>query len=119
MAPRSDAPRRPGGRVRRPVVRGAGEHLREDDGQDDLARRLRMRAPGRLGAQGDQEQGAEVMRHRHMVAKGEDGRSRRRPPIGEWANRPVATTPADRRVGEPAGRDDTPMRGGEDGRSRG
>ena len=76
MAPRPYAPRRPGGRVRRPVVRGAGEQLGEDDREHDLARRLRVRAPARLGAQGDQEEGAEIVRHRHMVAGGEDGRCR-------------------------------------------
>jgi hypothetical protein len=62
--------------VRRAVVRGAGQHLGEDDRQHDLARRLRVRAPARLGAEGDQEEGAEVVRHRHIVAGGEDDRWR-------------------------------------------
>jgi hypothetical protein len=76
MAARPHAPRRARGRVRRAVVRRAGEHLGEDDREHDLAGRLRVWASARLGAQGDQEQCAEVVRHRHIFAKGEDDRSR-------------------------------------------
>jgi hypothetical protein len=76
VAPRAYAPRRPRRRVRRPVVARAGQQLREQDREDDLARRLRVRTAARLGAQGDQEQGAEVVRHHHIFAGGEDGRGR-------------------------------------------
>jgi hypothetical protein len=76
MPPRAYAPGCAGGIVRRAVVRRSCEHLREDDRKHDLARRLRVRTPARLGAQGDQEQCAEVVRHADMVAGGEDGRSR-------------------------------------------
>jgi hypothetical protein len=50
----ADVPRRAPGGVRRPLVAGAGEDLREQDRVDDLAGGVRVRpAPG-LGAQGDQ-----------------------------------------------------------------
>jgi hypothetical protein len=76
MPPRPHAPGRTGGGVRRPVVGRSGQHLGEDDREHDLAGGLRVRAPAGLGAQGDQEQGAEVVRHRDILAGGEDGRSR-------------------------------------------
>jgi hypothetical protein len=56
-------PRRPPRGVWRSVVLRAREHLRDEHGEDHLARRFRVRpAPG-LGAQGDQEDGAEIERH--------------------------------------------------------
>jgi hypothetical protein len=76
VAARPDAPWGAGGGMRRTVVRGAGQQLGEDDRDHDLARGLRVRAAARLGAEGDQEEGAEVVRHRHMVAGGEDDRPR-------------------------------------------
>jgi hypothetical protein len=62
--------------VRRPLVSGPGEQLGEQDRVDDLARRLGVRAPARLGPKGDQEKGTEVIRHLHILAGGEDGRGR-------------------------------------------
>ena len=72
VAPGPDAPRRARGRVRGPFVGGAGEQLRKEDRQHDLARGLGVRAPARLGAQGDQEEGTEVVRHEHIFAGRED-----------------------------------------------
>jgi hypothetical protein len=61
--------------VRRPVVRGAGEQLRQEDREHDLPRSLGVRASARLDAQGEQEQRAGVVRHRHIFSGGEDGRT--------------------------------------------
>jgi hypothetical protein len=71
---RTDAPWRARRGVRRTVVRRAREQLREQDRVDDVPCRLGVRAAASLGAQGDQEEGAEVVRHGHIVAGGEDGR---------------------------------------------
>jgi len=50
--------------MRRPLVSGVGEDVGDQDREHDLPRRLRVRpAPG-LGAQGDQEERAEIVRHR-------------------------------------------------------
>ena len=51
-----------------------GEELRQQHGEHDLAGGLRVGTAARLDAQGEQEQRAEVVRHRHMFPGGEDGR---------------------------------------------
>jgi len=74
VAARHDAPGRAAGRVRRPVVSGSGEQLREQDREHDVAGGLRVgSAPARC-AQGDQEQRAHVAGHGHIVPCGDDGR---------------------------------------------
>ena len=66
--PRRAAARAAG--VRRPVVAGRGEQLREQDREHDAARRLRVRAAARLSAQGDQEQRADGRSARCTACQG-------------------------------------------------
>ena len=74
MPPGPYPPRRARRRVRRPVVGRSRQQLGEKDRQHDLARRVGVRSAAGLGAQGDQEEGAEVVRHTGIFAGGEDGR---------------------------------------------
>jgi hypothetical protein len=72
--------RRPAGRMRRPVVLGARQHLRHQHRQDDLPRRLGVGPAAGLDAHGDQEDGTEIERHAsHFPTAPGRGRERRRP----------------------------------------
>jgi len=75
VAARHDAPGRAAGRVRRPVVSGSGEQLREQDREHDVAGGLRVGPAPARGPQGDQEQRAHVTGHREIVPYGDDGRT--------------------------------------------
>jgi hypothetical protein len=77
---RPDPAGRARGRVRRAVVAGPRDDLREHDREDDLARRLGVRAAARLRPEGDEEERAEVSRHAvdDLIPpgeRGEDGRA--------------------------------------------
>jgi len=61
--------------VRRALVPGAGEHLRQQDGEHDVAGRLGVRAAAAGHPQGDEEQRADVSGHGHSLPGGEDGRA--------------------------------------------
>jgi hypothetical protein len=52
-----------------------------------LPRRLRVRPAGGPGAQGDEEQRAEVLRHGHMITSAEDA-AKRGEAAGRGANVP-------------------------------
>jgi len=56
-------------------VARAGEHLREQDRQDDVAGGLGVRPPPARRPQGDQEQRAHLAGHAGIVADADDGRS--------------------------------------------
>ena len=60
-------------RVRRPVVLGAGEDVREQDREHDLPGGLRVRPLSGLSAKGDQEEGADVAWHSPIFARARDG----------------------------------------------
>jgi hypothetical protein len=62
-----DAPWGAGRRVRRAVVAGAREELRDQDQQDDLAGRLSVRAGAPARTQGHDQQGGEFAPHRPLA----------------------------------------------------
>lgn len=66
-------PGRPARCVRRPVVLRAREHLRDEHGEDDLPRDLRVRPTPGLGAHGDREDGTEIAWHSDMFSPRPDG----------------------------------------------
>jgi hypothetical protein len=59
---RAIVPRRAPGRVRRPFVAGAGEQLREQDREHEVARGLGVGAAAGGRAEGEEEQRAKVAR---------------------------------------------------------
>jgi hypothetical protein len=67
--------------MRRPLVAGAREHLRDEHAQHDLPRRLGVRTARGSSPDGDQEQRAKILRHGaegfHAGPTRQGGRSRR------------------------------------------
>jgi hypothetical protein len=59
---RAIVPRRLPSRVRGAFVTGAGEQLREQDGEDEIARGVGMGAAAGRGADGEEQERAEIAR---------------------------------------------------------
>ena len=63
--------------VRRAVVLGAGQQLRDEDEEDHLPRRLRVAARSATRAQGDHEQRGKVSRTDHRLRRASDRQPQR------------------------------------------
>jgi hypothetical protein len=73
VALRAIVPRRPPAGVRRAFVLRAGEQLREQDGQDEIARGVGVGAAAGRCAQGEEQKRAQVARGGGGAGRARDG----------------------------------------------